>query len=142
MKLITKAIGSKFALYALPLGLLFGLVSFLLSYCTFNDSRSEALLINLSGDVIMAGFTITIINRLLKGSENSKLSSIGQATKKTINDDYNVIIGSISYVLDKAFTKPLNEILKLESIDTDDYKSFDRLQHAQIKYLEDKVALK
>lgn len=111
MESFIKSILSKFVGYAFFIGLALGLLCMLLSYTLDISSRLGSLLINLAGDFLMAGLTISVVDKLIKKSERQRLGGVPETAKKAINNEVWQLIGVMSYNIQDALGKTTQEII-------------------------------
>lgn len=104
--------------YAFFVGLLLALILFATTF-TLEDANSRlgALLINLAGDILIVGLTISVVDKLIKRSERKKLGKIPHVAKAEINEQFKLLAAGISHSVNDAVDKTPEEIVASGMID-------------------------
>lgn len=143
MKHLFDSLITKFIDYAVFVGLLLGVICLLISRGLDNNSLVGSLFINLAADFLMAGLTISVVDRLIKRSERKKFGGVPDAAKKAINNEIWSLIGVMSYNVKDALSKTPQEIMNSGLVDVayeddDLIKKMRTMELAKLKVVDDK----
>src|SRR5690242_17316382 len=102
MKSLREIIVKNFTRYAFVIGLVPSIICMGASYAMQPDSRLGSLLINLAGDFIMVGVTISLVDRLIYKSEQTRYGTMPRSAKDSINRRIWSIVLVASFMLHDA----------------------------------------